>query len=86
MIPFTRWITPADGPRRFTTQMYLYMLPLQASESPGLATESTVRATSDGGKEITSALFADASDWLSRARDGQIILFPPQFYLLSIIA
>ncbi|KAK3094296.1 hypothetical protein LTR53_019442, partial [Teratosphaeriaceae sp. CCFEE 6253] len=27
LIPFTRWVTPTNVPKRFTTQMYLYFLP-----------------------------------------------------------
>ncbi|KAI9861426.1 MAG: hypothetical protein M1813_005323 [Trichoglossum hirsutum] len=28
LIPFTRWITPPNLPQRYSTQMYLYLLPL----------------------------------------------------------
>src|ERR1700753_2590512 len=33
LIPFTRWITPPNVPKRFTTQMYLYFLPLPSESS-----------------------------------------------------
>jgi len=67
--------------------MYLYMLPTEAEEASLVGTErAVVRPTSDGGKEITSATFADAADWLSRAQQGDIILFPPQFYLLTLLS
>lgn len=35
--PFTRWLTPALTPKRFSTQMFLYMLPLLSSPSGGAA-------------------------------------------------
>ncbi|KAF1837141.1 hypothetical protein BDW02DRAFT_492168 [Decorospora gaudefroyi] len=28
LIPFTRWVTPPNVPKRFSTQMYIYFLPL----------------------------------------------------------
>ncbi|KAI9848577.1 MAG: Nucleoside diphosphate-linked moiety X motif 19, mitochondrial [Sclerophora amabilis] len=40
----------------------------------------------DNGVEHTTASFLPASTWLSRAQSGEIILFPPQFYLLSLLA
>ncbi|KAJ5574286.1 uncharacterized protein N7459_008713 [Penicillium hispanicum] len=42
--------------------------------------------TSDGGIEITEAQFLPASEWLRRARSGEIILFPPQFLLLHLVS
>jgi hypothetical protein len=42
--------------------------------------------THDGGVEHTAATFDDASAWLAGARMGRIILFPPQFYLLSLVS
>jgi len=68
--------------------MYLYMLPIAELESPEAnVTESAIaRPTSDGGQEIMSATFADAADWLSRAQLGDVILFPPQFYLLTLLS
>jgi len=89
-MPFTRWITPTEMPKRFTTQMYLYMLPTAAGadEPPGdLSPGGAVGiATSDGGVENTAATFEYAGTWLDRARRNDIILFPPQMYLLSLIA
>ncbi|KZF24431.1 hypothetical protein L228DRAFT_266770 [Xylona heveae TC161] len=94
LIPFTRWITPTNISRRFTTQMYLYFLPLQGTTNPAVCHdanliphETTVPIpTSDGGIEHTSAEFLPAARWLSMARANDIILFPPQFYLLHIIS
>ena len=81
---FTRWLTPSNGPRRrFSTQMYLYFLPLTSSSDLPKAIHTP---TSDGGIEHTAAEFLPASEWIARSRVGGIILFPPQFFLLSVIA
>ena len=69
--------------------MYLYLLPLPStgSKSPTLSKETTVaRPTSDGGKEVTSAIFEDPAEWLSLAHRGDVILFPPQYYLLNLLS
>ncbi|GAM36913.1 hypothetical protein TCE0_022r06384 [Talaromyces pinophilus] len=95
LIPFTHWITPPNLPKRFSTQMYLYFLPIPDSSA---GSESTAQGlpeggrqevqvpTSDGGVEINEARFLTASNWLRQARAGEIILYPPQFLLLSIVA
>lgn len=85
-------------PKRFTTQMYLYFLPVpeesdnvklllaqQGLPAEGRGEEIQV-PTSDGGVEIMEAKFLPASDWLGKARSGEIILFPPQFLLLHLIS
>lgn len=92
---FTRWVTPPNLPKRFTTQMYVYFLPLahdtgtQGPSATGLPTsahESVIPVpTHDGGIEHTAARFATASEWLEQARGEKIILFPPQFLLLHLI-
>ncbi|TAQ91631.1 hypothetical protein B7494_g34 [Chlorociboria aeruginascens] len=88
--PFTRWITPANLPKRFSTQMYLYFLPLRlppTTTTPGLAAQAVIpNPTSDGGLEHTTAQFAPCAQWLARAERNEIILFPPQYYLMSILA
>ncbi|KAI5917303.1 hypothetical protein F4810DRAFT_62462 [Camillea tinctor] len=84
LIPFTRWITPTTQPRRFTTQMYLYMLPLSSSSPTAPAALAT--PTPDGGLEITAARFDSASSWLAQQRSGSIVLFPPQCVLLDVLA
>jgi 8-oxo-dGTP pyrophosphatase MutT (NUDIX family) len=84
LMPFTRWITPANVGRRFTTQMYLYMIPDGGSGAGGEAREMTI-PTPDGGVEHTAALFDDASAWLARAASGDDILFPPQVFLLHLV-
>ncbi|KAG9232945.1 hypothetical protein BJ875DRAFT_485603 [Amylocarpus encephaloides] len=83
LIPFTRWVTPTNLPKRFTTQMYLYFLPLQASVS----SKSTIPVpTHDGGLEHATAAFSPCSSWLHQAKSNQIILFPPQYYLMHLLA
>jgi hypothetical protein len=97
LIPFTRWITPPNVPKRYTTQMYLYFLPLASEQAtvasgkgigPLPTTDEAVIATPkhDGGIEHTSARFLSPSRWLELARAGKIILFPPQFFLLYQVA
>ena len=74
--------------------MYLYLLPLASPSSSGSAesigaTSITIEhetviptPTHDGGIEHTAARFLPAATWLDMARSGEIILFPPQFFLL----
>ncbi|KAH7256353.1 hypothetical protein BKA59DRAFT_467298 [Fusarium tricinctum] len=81
LIPFTRWITPATNTKRFTTQMYLYMLPQSRNDMPS----EMLIPTPDNGVEHTAALFAPAKSFLSRAATNSIILFPPQAYLLTLV-
>lgn len=96
LIPFTRWITPPHLPKRFTTQMYVYFMPISKSNG-GLAasmetgSETVIRSsdptpTSDGGIEHTAARFLPASEWLSLARRNDIILFEPQMFLLHMLS
>jgi hypothetical protein len=63
--------------------MYIYFLPLSTS----ITSQSAIPTpTSDGGLEHTAALFAPCSTWLSQARANEIILFPPQFYLMHLLS
>ncbi|KAG5924831.1 hypothetical protein E4U61_006416 [Claviceps capensis] len=82
LVPFTRWITPTDMPKRFTTQMYIYMLPISNKSMPS----EMLIPTPDGGIEHTAAHFAPPQFFLARAADNAIILFPPQVYLLTLLA
>ncbi|KAL7926374.1 putative NUDIX family hydrolase [Trichoderma austrokoningii] len=82
LIPFTRFITPVNVPKRFTTQMYIYLLP---ESGAGISSEIII-PVADGGVEHTAAQFAPASVWLDRARNGSVTLFTPQFYLLHLLA
>ncbi|EAU29722.1 conserved hypothetical protein [Aspergillus terreus NIH2624] len=91
LIPFSRWITPTNVPKRYTTQMYLYFLQPQDSEKPVLdeipaagEPEEIQIPTSDGGVEIAEARFLPAAEWLRLSNRGDIILFPPQFLLLHL--
>lgn len=111
LVPFTRWITPAwSKGRRFTTQMYLFCMPLtvttpvtspsktSSSPSPGVSPSSLsddvlgkghtniITPTSDGGIEHTAATFATPAEWLRQQAEGRIILFPPQCFLLTLVA
>jgi 8-oxo-dGTP pyrophosphatase MutT (NUDIX family) len=93
LVPFTRWVTPPNMPKRFTTQMYIYFMPWAGSPStptgsgPGPVDIDVVQTpTSDGGIEHTAATFADASEWLRRQAGGEIVLFPPQCLLLTLVA
>ncbi|KAK3070271.1 hypothetical protein LTR53_010742 [Teratosphaeriaceae sp. CCFEE 6253] len=93
LIPFTRWVTPTNVPKRFTTQMYLYFLPTlnstpltEASQDDDEAEVRIPVPTTDGGLEHTTARFLPASVWLRLAQEGRIILFPPQFFLLHQVA
>ncbi|GAM85407.1 hypothetical protein ANO11243_034140 [Dothideomycetidae sp. 11243] len=98
LIPFTRWVTPTNIPKRFTTQMYIYLLPLSHDKvdplHSGGSTDSSEGGsevvipdpTPDGGKEHTAARFLPPSKWLELAQSGRIIMFPPQFFLLHLIS
>lgn len=67
--------------------MYIYFLPLTQSSANNIAPEAVIPVpTSDGGLEHTAALFASCKDWLEQAMRNDIILFPPQFYLMSLLA
>jgi 8-oxo-dGTP pyrophosphatase MutT (NUDIX family) len=91
LIPFTRWITPVGPPKRFTTQMYLYFLPTASrvlDQTPLSGAKETIipTPTPDGGVEHTAAQFLPAEKWIEMARSGEVIMFPPQFFLLSMVA
>ena len=81
LIPFTRWITPTNVPKRFTTQMYLYLLPVSQKSVPS----ELIVPTPDGNVEHTAAQFAPSQTFLQNAADGSIILFPPQVYLMKLL-
>ena len=78
LIPFSHWMTPPNVPKRFSTQMYLYFVPV-AEEG-----NASVQPTSDR-LENTEAVFRSAGEWVELSRRGEIILFPPQFLLLSLV-
>lgn len=97
LLPFTRWITPPQMPKRFTTQMYLYFLPLPTFSTTDASlqnigplprgAESIIPVpTHDGGLEHTAARFLPAHKWLDMASTNDIILFPPQVFLLKLVS
>lgn len=86
LVAFTRWLTPANIPKRYSTQMYLYFLPLESALELGKQTNQMHIPTPDGGVEHTAAKFAWAGEWIDSALKGECVLFPPQFFLLSLVA
>lgn len=88
LIPFTRWITPPNLPKRYTTQMYLYFLPIGSSHSTleSSVKQQTAMPTTDGGIEHNAAHYLYPQEWLDLSLKKEIVLFPPQFILLSLIA
>ncbi|KAK4223446.1 hypothetical protein QBC38DRAFT_459325 [Podospora fimiseda] len=82
LIPFTRWVTPPNMKKRFTTQMYIYLMPLSVK---GRIQERAVVPTHDGGLEHTELAFDAISNWLEKAKQGKVVLYPPQFYILSVL-
>jgi len=66
--------------------MYVYLLPLESKAGAARDTESVIPTpTHDGGLEHTAVAFDDVKDWLARAASGDIILYPPQMYLLKLL-
>ncbi|KAE8384502.1 hypothetical protein BDV23DRAFT_191587 [Aspergillus alliaceus] len=94
LIPFTRWITPTNVPKRYSTQMYLYFLPLPLKSENSLLSEIPAEGereeiqvpSSDAGVEITEARFLPASEWLRMASSGEVVMFPPQYLLLHLVS
>ncbi|RMD39371.1 hypothetical protein DV735_g5760, partial [Chaetothyriales sp. CBS 134920] len=70
LVPFTHWVTPANVPKRFTTQMYIYFVHLQEADNP------SIHATSDG-IETMHPEYKSAREWIRLAQAGDVILFPP---------
>jgi len=65
--------------------MYIYFLPLTHPKTT--SSEAVIPVpTSDGGVEHTTALFASCNQWLEQATRNDIILFPPQYYLMHLLA
>ncbi|KAK2462251.1 hypothetical protein APHAL10511_005747 [Amanita phalloides] len=85
LLPFTRWTTPENVPRRFCTQFFVAFLSSLCSRfSSGTKQEHLL--TSDGGQEIVSVRFLHPNDILAEFRQKQITLMPPQFYILSTLS
>ncbi len=100
LIEFTRWITPKTAQKRFTTQMYVYMVPtsLEGGSDAGVATEEAIAISEEAALaeetmiptpdrvEHVAAKFDDAAAWLAKQRAGEIMLFPPQCFLLTMLS
>ncbi|MCJ1272815.1 hypothetical protein MMC21_000604 [Puttea exsequens] len=86
LVPFTRWLTPRNLPKRYTTQMYLYFLPIDDRASSKTEQKRMHIPTPDGGIEHTAAQFLYPREWLDMTLTDEIVLFPPQFFLLALIA
>ncbi|KAI9802459.1 MAG: hypothetical protein M1825_002844 [Sarcosagium campestre] len=102
LIPFTRWLTPTNLTPRYTTQMYVYFLPLPSNavgggpswavsgETPAVSRGNGIlirsHPTSDGGIEHSSARFLSPRTWLKQADAGKILLIPPQYVLLHLLS
>lgn len=86
LVPFTKWITPKTMARRFETHMFLYFDTEDKPSTPGTIGGKTQQLpTGDGGIEILSARFMVPHLALDAAKGGKIVLFPPQFYLISVL-
>jgi hypothetical protein len=67
--------------------MYVYFLPLTQTSAANISSKAVIPVpTSDGGLEHTAALFASCKQWLDQATKNEIILFPPQFYLMWLLS
>lgn len=78
LVPFTRWITPPGFPKRFSVQMYLYLLPLDY--------DGPLEPQHDGGLEHTAIEFASAPEWVRRGRSGEVIMYEPQAFILGVLS
>ncbi|KAK6496868.1 hypothetical protein TWF481_001850 [Arthrobotrys musiformis] len=76
LIPFTTWITPPTMKKRYETRMFLGFLP------SGALVDSSQLPSSDG-TETTSTSFMTAQEILTKLKENEIILFPPQAYLIT---
>lgn len=78
--PFTTWITPPQMKvaRRYESQLFITTLPRWIDEDAAVA--------GDGGKEVVAARWVDPAAALHMARAGEMVLFPPQLYLLNHLA
>ncbi|RPB03118.1 hypothetical protein L873DRAFT_1826439 [Choiromyces venosus 120613-1] len=73
--PFTKWITPKTVPRRFESQMFVAFVGGCDKQVP----------MHDGRVEILSAKYLTPQRALEMSRNGEIVFFPPQFYLVRRI-
>ncbi|KAI0091416.1 hypothetical protein BDY19DRAFT_991127 [Irpex rosettiformis] len=88
---FTMWTTPANQPRRFKTQFYITFLSNPSASSNAGSTKFTSGdkldrlPTPDGGQEVVAARFVHISDILREVANRQIMLMPPQYYIVKTL-
>lgn len=63
--------------------MFLYLIPGDDSGTVGEETQQL--PSDDGGIEVLSTRFIKPYAALEAAKKGEIVFFPPQFYLISIL-
>jgi len=76
--PFTAWITPPTMRRRYDAQMFITTLPAWIDEDAVVV--------GDGGKEVVGARWVAPRKAMEMVKTGDIVLFPPQMYLVSHVA
>ncbi|TGZ77840.1 hypothetical protein EX30DRAFT_335067 [Ascodesmis nigricans] len=79
-LPWSTWTTPPQAPKRYRSQFFLAELPAWIDE--------LAEVRGDGGKEVVagSARFVTPREALRQAREGEIVLFPPQLYMITMLA
>ncbi|KAI0636659.1 NUDIX hydrolase domain-like protein [Trametes polyzona] len=86
LLPFTQWITPPFVPRRFHTQFYVAFLDEARAAGFSHGDKEERLPTPDGGQEVIEARFVSPQQALEELSAKKIMLFPPQYYLLSTLA
>ncbi|RPD66451.1 hypothetical protein L226DRAFT_530548 [Lentinus tigrinus ALCF2SS1-7] len=86
LMPFTRWITPPNIPRRFDARFYVTFLDDARSAGFSSGDKQERLPTPDGGQEVIEARFVHPAKALEEFHAQRISLFPPQFYLLKTLA
>ncbi|PWW79153.1 NUDIX-domain-containing protein [Tuber magnatum] len=71
--PFTKWITPKTMPRRFESQIFVAFV--DGKQVP----------SHDDGVETLSAKYLTPSRASQMSKNGELVFFPPQFYLVRRI-
>jgi len=86
LLPFSQWVTPPPGPRRFHTHFFVAFLPTSSSTGFSSGHVQQRLPTPDGGQEIVEARFVHPADALAEFAAGRVSFMPPQFYLLTTLA
>jgi len=81
LFPFTQWITPKNVSRRFHTNFYVAFL----EDAPFSVQGENRLPTPDGGLEVISTSLRHPSAYIESFLTGEILLMPPQFYLLTTL-